>query len=301
MINAELYMHPQDRETLRTLKSLPGFTALLQAFMKRFTGQMLHGVNMATKIRLGKDQLPEIYELLPPICDRLGIAEPELYLEMNPYPNAYTYGDDEAFITITSGLIDSMTTEELKAVIAHECGHIACRHVLYRTMATVILYSVADALGLGIISAPLKIALASWQRTSELSADRAAAVYMGGSEIVEDVMIRLASGSKTVINGINKEAFMEQAADYEKLVKSSGYNRSLQQLANLGGTHPFISVRCSEIHRWCQSAEFADIINGRDKPETSPEEISAENGCCRECGTKLMKGARFCHECGARQ
>ena len=124
---------------------------------------------------------------------------------------------------------------------------------------------------------------------------------MGGSDIVEDVMIRLASGSKTVIKGINKEAFMEQAADYEKLVKSSGYNRSLQQLANMGGTHPFISVRCSEIHRWCQSTEFTDIMNGSNQPEASPDEASEGDRRCRECGAELMESARFCHECGARQ
>lgn len=298
-VNADLYMHPQDKGALDALKAIPGFTTVLKGFMKNFSEQQLHGVNMATKLRLSKEQLPDLYNLLPPICEKLGINEPEFYLEMDPNPNAYTYGDTKAFLTITSGLVECMNEDELKSVIAHECGHIACHHVLYHTMAEFILQGLDTFVGLGLISLPLKLALSGWQRMSELSADRAAAIYMGGSEVVEDVMIRLSAGSKYYIKGINKDLYMQQAKDYEDLIKDSGYNKLLQFLANMSGTHPFNSVRCSEIHKWCQSNEFNRIING--EINIYKEETTNEEQYCKRCGAKLGKDALYCPRCGYKQ
>ena len=298
-VNADLYMHPQDKSALDALKAIPGFTTVLKGFMKNFSEQQLHGVNMATKLRLSKEQLPDLYNMLPPICEKLGINEPEFYLEMDPNPNAYTYGDTKAFLTITSGLVECMNEDELKSVIAHECGHIACHHVLYHTMAEFILQGLDTFIGLGLISLPLKLALSGWQRMSELSADRAAAIYMGGSDVVEDVMIRLSAGSKSYIKGINKDLYMQQAKDYEDLIKDSGFNKLLQFLANMNGTHPFNSVRCSEIHKWCQSNEFNRIING--EINIYKEETANEEQYCKRCGAKLDKDALYCPRCGYKQ
>lgn len=77
--------------------------------------------------------MPEIYNMLSPICEKLGIDIPEIYLELDVVPNAYTYGDTKPFIVITSGLLETMPMELLPTVIAHECGHIACHHTLYTT------------------------------------------------------------------------------------------------------------------------------------------------------------------------
>ncbi len=115
--------------------------------------QYQYGINMASRIRLSERQLPEIYMHLPPICEKLGIPEPELYLEMHPEPNAWTYGDTRVYITLTSGLIEYMTDEELDAVIAHECGHILCHHVLYGTMANILTNTADYHTGMGTYQA----------------------------------------------------------------------------------------------------------------------------------------------------
>lgn len=92
----------------------------------------------ASKIRVSPTQLPEIYNILPPICDQLEIVEPEFYLEMNPMPNAYAFGDTKTAITVTSSLVEMMSKDELTAVVAHECGHIACHHMLYHSLAQIL-------------------------------------------------------------------------------------------------------------------------------------------------------------------
>lgn len=109
--------HPEDQVALDNLQSMPLFTSATKAFMKAVPEDALAGLNMVQKIRLGPNQLPRVYALLPPICQKLGVAEPEFYLEMNPYPNAYTYGDTRVFITITSGLLQYLNEEEVRATI----------------------------------------------------------------------------------------------------------------------------------------------------------------------------------------
>lgn len=85
---------------------------------------------------------------------------------MNPIPNAGTYGDTRIFISVTSGLVEMMNDDELDAVLAHECGHILCRHTLYRTIAT---YLFNEGMKIGIlddIAEPLKVALFYMMRST---------------------------------------------------------------------------------------------------------------------------------------
>ena len=112
--NPRDYYHPQDKKALESLKQIPGFSAALKAFMKVFNENMIHGLNMSNKIRITDQQLPNLYRLLPPVCEKLGIKEPEFYLEMDPVANAYTYGDSIIAITVTSGLVDLMNEEEIQ-------------------------------------------------------------------------------------------------------------------------------------------------------------------------------------------
>ena len=63
---------------------------------------------------------------------------------MSPYPDAYTIGEENVSICLTSGLLEIMDDEELHAVIAHECGHIACQHMLYHTLAQFMLFTGAN-------------------------------------------------------------------------------------------------------------------------------------------------------------
>lgn len=283
------YYHEDDRKTLEALKAIPGFTPALKAFMKIFNEKMIHGLNMSSKIRLGPNQLPEIYNLLPPICKVLGITEPELYLEMNPSPNAYTVGDTNVSITVTSGLIEYMEEDEIKVVLAHECGHIACSHCLYHSMANFIINQGADLLGLGAITLPLNLAFFHWQRCSEFSADRAAAIYMEGSDSVVETMIRLAGGNKDITSKINKELYLEQAKDYQDLIEISTWNKTLQYLVLMESNHPFASVRALEVKQWCESDVFKSIMVFLKK--------DVEN-CCTYCGLTKVDDWKFCKGCG---
>ena len=209
-------------------------------------------VNMASKIRLSRTQLPEIYDLLPEICVRLDIPEPEFYLEMNPNPNAYTFGDTQPFIVINSGLIDLLRQDELKTVIAHECGHILCHHVLYHTLADHLLNLGTGLIGdlKDIVVAPLKWALLYWVRRSEFSADRVAAFVMENSEVVVRTMMRTAGGKSEITKNVNVEEFLQQAITYKNTLDESKFSKLLQAIAIKDQTHPYTAIRALEVRDW---------------------------------------------------
>lgn len=284
------FIHPADKAALETLKAIPLFTPCLKAFLKVFTEEFFYGVNMAQKVRLSARQLPRIYNLLPPICAELGIEEPQFYLEMNPAPNAYTYGDTKVAITVTSGLVEYMGEDELRAVIAHECGHILCRHVLYHTMAAMITQLGESVFGtLAAAAEPVRLALLYWDRRSELSADRAAALVTGGSDAVVRTMIRLAGGPHTITDEIDVELYAEQGAEYTKLNEHL-WDRLLQNFAVMDTDHPFCAVRTHEILNWTATEAFTAL---RKKMES---EATAKR--CPHCGKVLKADWRFCQGCG---
>lgn len=113
------FIHPEDKVALDQLKSIPLAEALFKKVMSLFDEQIAYGLNMAQRVRLSEKQLPHLYKILPPIVEKLGIKEPEFYLEMNPQPNAYAMGETRTAITITSGLLQLMTEGEVRAVVAH--------------------------------------------------------------------------------------------------------------------------------------------------------------------------------------
>ena len=253
--------------------------------------QLQYGVNMASNIRLSETQLPKIYHHLPPICEKLGIEEPEFYLQMNPMPNAYTFGDSKIFITVTSGLVEMMDDEELDAVLAHECGHILCHHVLYNSVARLLL-SGASSLGfLGSLSLPIQIAMLYWSRKSELSCDRCGSVITS-PEIVARVMARLAGGPKTITNQVNMEEWAKQADKYDEIRTGNLWDKTLQLSVTLGLDHPFNAVRVREILKWGNSVQY------RSLKENLSSNTSGKK--CPHCGKFVEDSWAFCKYCGTK-
>ena len=288
MINPSDFIHPEDAAALRTLESIPGFPALVKKFLQIGLEQMQYGVNMASTIRLSPTQLPHLYNHLPPICKRLGIAEPEFYLEMNPMPNAWTFGDTKIYITITSGLVELLNDEELDAVIAHECGHILCRHVLYHSLAEYVLRGV-DSLGLlGKLALPFEVALYYWYRKSELSCDRAAAIATS-PETVASAMARLAGGPKEITSKINLKEWMKQADIYDQIYNDGVWNKTLQISVTMARSHPFSAVRVREVMKWGDTEQYKRIKNYL---------LSAPERVCTSCRRPVDSGWKFCKYCG---
>lgn len=291
MITASDFIHPEDAAALRQLESIPGFPVLVKKVLSLGFEELQYGLNMATAIRLSPTQLPNLYNHLPPICKKLGIQEPEFYLQMNPMPNAFTFGDTRIFITITSGLVEMMEDEELDAVIAHECGHIVCHHVLYHSIAQII-FSGAASLGiLGHLAMPIQFALLYWSRKSELSCDRCGSVITS-PEVITRVMARLSGGPRSITQEINFEEWARQADKYDEIKNENLWNKSLQIYAIAKEDHPFAAVRVREILKWGQSPQYQNLM------ENIKWEASSRK--CPNCGLLVHDDWTYCKYCGTK-
>lgn len=266
-VDSMYYVHEADKAALKALQAIPGFSALMKAFMKVWNERLFRISNMSTHIRLSETQLPKYYNMLPPICEKLGIEVPELYLEMDVRPNSYTSGETKPFIVITSGLLNSVPEELIPTVLAHECGHIACHHVLYRTMGSMLLDSTRSALSYflphaGLLTLPLVVGFYYWMRCSELSADRAAVIVDGDAKKMSDVCLCFAGYDKEIAGAANKEEFMKQAEEYREMIKGSAWDKTLEFFSLFNESHPFTAVRALECVEFEKSEQFQHILDG---------------------------------------
>lgn len=291
MITSAEFIHPEDAAALRQMENIPGFPTLVKKILSLGYEQLQYGVNMASNIRLSETQLPKIYHHLPPICEKLGIEEPEFYLQMNPMPNAYTFGDSKIFITVTSGLVEMMDDEELDAVLAHECGHILCHHVLYNSVARLLLSGVSSLGFLGSLSLPIQIAMLYWSRKSELSCDRCGSVITS-PEVVARVMARLAGGPKVITNQVNMNEWAKQADKYDEIRTGNLWDKTLQLSVTLGLDHPFNAVRVREILKWGNSVQYRSLKENLNSNTSGKK--------CPHCGKFVEDSWAFCKYCGTK-
>ena len=282
------FIHPEDATALETLQKIPVLPSVVRSFLDLGVEQLTTGLNMAMKVRLSPTQLPELYHILPPICELLDIEEPDFYLEMNPAPNAYAFGDTQTAITITSGLVEMLSEDELRGVVAHECGHIVCHHMLYHTLA----YMLANASGmfesLITLAAPIHYSLMYWSRKSELSCDRISA-FIVGPQTVASTLARLAGGSKSITSKLNLAEFAEQADLYDAFRKSGIWNSVLQTYAVMDQSHPFVSVRLRELLKWTETQQYKSLLSSRRICPHCHQAIDEEWRFCQHCGKKIRK------------
>ena len=259
-IDPGFFIHESDKAALDTLKGIPGFTPFIRAFMKVWNEKQFRILNLSSRLKVSEKQLPGYYSRLKPICEKLGIEKiPELFIEQNPLPNAYTYGDNDPFIVLTSGMIETLPDELISSVLAHECGHIACHHTLYTTMGGLILSGAFFIPGLGsLITMPLQLAFAYWMRCSEFSADRAAVLCTGKDAMVETCMY-LAGYNRCIHETASREQFIAQALEYREFIEQDSWNKTLESMILAGQRHPLTAIRAYEADRWGDSEEFERI------------------------------------------
>jgi Zn-dependent protease with chaperone function len=295
-LDPALFQHPEDAAAREKLETVPGFELLTRKILEFGAESLYHGLYMGNCVRLSPTQLPDIYNLLPPVCRAFGIDEPEFYLQMNPGPNAWTMGDTRIFLVVTSGLLEHMEDPaERQAVIAHECGHIVCRHNMYAMMARLLASLGTSFFGvLRPLAKPIQIALDYWSRRSELSADRAAAIWSGGPDPMVRALFRISGGPSAITSGINVEEFAAQARAYDELQENSQWHKLLQSYAVMNANHPFTAVRVRELLKWKDDDGFAAARRAIAAP------LPAEGPACPSCGRPHAPRQKFCRHCGAK-
>lgn len=80
---------------------------------------------------------PQVERIVADLASREGMPMPKLYYVPTAIPNAFATGrsPDHAAVAVTSGIMEILTDNELKAVLAHELGHVKNRDMLVSTIA----------------------------------------------------------------------------------------------------------------------------------------------------------------------
>lgn len=284
--NAELYIHELDRKAFAALNQFPKFVKLQEAYIKNVDEKSAKIEFLSTAIRLSENQMPEVYNLLSPICEKLGIAMPDLYMVKSKDKgdlNAFTGGITEPFICVTSELVKQCPSEMISSVIAHECGHIACKHYLYHSLARNFANGIAASPLTKIpginryLSKTLITALLFWDRCSELSADRAAVLCDESSDKTVEMLLKIHGFDEN----INREEFVKQALDLKEFVNDSKSNKMMEQVLVQWNSHPLLATRAYEVYDWEHSNQYKGIVDGtytvdqvhKDIEATGEEEI----------------------------
>jgi Zn-dependent protease with chaperone function len=105
---------------------------LLQYFAGPYLIDIVVQIRWTTPAELG----PDFDQWLRKTCATFRIPSPRFGIIEEGSPNAFTYGNGpwNARVVVTRGVIDALDPEELKAVVAHELGHIRNRDFIVMTI-----------------------------------------------------------------------------------------------------------------------------------------------------------------------
>lgn len=264
-LKADRFRHPLDLQATNTLKQLPGVDIAIRSVLGSVAEQFFYLNNIASSVLVSEKQLPHLHKLLIEACGILDLEPPQLYIQQNPTPNAYTFAmrGKQPFVVLHTSLIEMLTPEEIQAVIAHELGHLKCEHGVYLTMANLLVLAANMLSPWGtVLAQSLQEQMLQWVRCAEFSCDRAALLAIQDPKVVMSVLMKLAGGSPTLAPQLNLEAFIEQAKAYD-LIGTDSLGEMLQTAQTAQLTHPVPVIRAREIERWASSAEYQSILNQR--------------------------------------
>jgi len=285
-LNLDDYAYGPDRDAIEMMKATGALPYLvknlaLAGFEKKLSARLSGEASRAT--------YPSDLDALVRRCAislSVGVM-PEVFIIEGRQPNAFTFGSEEhAFLVVDSSVLRLLTARELAALIAHELGHVKSGHMLYHTLAEVLGGGIsvsASFLGLGIVSFPVRLALLSWHRESEVTADRASLLAVNDVSVIKSFMTKLALWSSRGVASSGE-------FDIEK--KKVGMLESASELFH---THPLHANRFRLVKEFSESEQF---LIARRKIETRLDLLRALIPICRFCRAGKPIEDLFCPTCG---
>jgi Zn-dependent protease with chaperone function len=277
-LSSKAYEHPADRAATAALARIPMLDTVVRRLIDYGYERALRQTFLAGSVKLGPDQLPDVWAAHRAALARLDIAGvPELYLTQFPVTNAAAIGSERPMVVVNSRAVEVFDEAELRTVLGHEAGHILSDHVLYRT-ALMILVSVSGIGRLPMVAGlPLlgvKMALLEWYRAAELSADRAATLVNRDPLVTCRTLMVMSGG--TVSRRLDLDAFVRQAAAYEEW--EPAWDKLARMRIEVGQTHAFPVKRVAELMRWIRGGDYDRIVGGEYARRGDPADLRAEAG-----------------------
>ena len=183
----------------------------------------------------------------------------------NPFIRSSSVTVCVAVASPISGLLETMSEEELLFILGHEIGHIKCGHVLYKTMArhfALVLEIIANAtFGFSrILGTGLEMAIFDWERKSELSADRAGLIVTQSLPIANRTFMKMAASAPSLYSQMDENEFLKQVETYEDASDASFINQAYIALITAKMTHPFTILRAKKLVDWVKKVNLHRLL-----------------------------------------
>ena len=114
------------------------FALLMNGGMYFFSEKL--ALSMSRAKPLDPKKYKELYQIIEELSRKIKIPMPKLYITPDMQANAFATGrgPGHASVAVTQGILDTLSKEELRAVLAHELAHVKNRDVLIATIAAVL-------------------------------------------------------------------------------------------------------------------------------------------------------------------
>lgn len=112
-------------------------------------------LSMSRAVPMDKIRYKRIYRIVEELSKTISIPMPDLYMTPDKQANAFATGrgPGHASVAVTQGILDTLTDEQLRAVLAHELSHVKNRDVLVATVAAVLASTISFVANMSLYGA----------------------------------------------------------------------------------------------------------------------------------------------------
>jgi len=231
--------------------------AFISLFMSKWFAKRGMKMEQVTNPTTPKEKI--VFETVEALAQRAGIKMPEVWVYWDDIPNAFATGPtrNNSMIAVSSGLAMNLTDDELKAVLAHEMGHVANGDMLATTLLqglmNTFVYFIARMIATPIMQRNYWMGFAVYmvlQTILSILAMIPVCWFSRKREFKADAYAAEALGAAPMIGALRKiEALSNQSAAYQEGVSEKDPLATMKiyaahnHLTGLFATHPSIENR----------------------------------------------------------
>ena len=114
------------------------FAALLNMGSYFFSDKIALAMSRAKPI--DESEAPRLYQIVRELTTRADLPMPRLYMIPVDQPNAFATGRNpkHSAVAVTRGIMQTLSEDELRGVLAHELAHVKHRDILIQSVAATI-------------------------------------------------------------------------------------------------------------------------------------------------------------------